>query len=107
MGSTPETGLLRVKLSPRVDPDALRQLHGGSLEAAPLRALLAQAGALAVKPVYALSSDEIAEDKYGFAREFSLTIKPGMDPDAAAAALAASDLVEDVRPVLLRRSSDD
>ena len=87
--------------------DALARLHGGRFEPPPLGELVARAGAASLRPVYELSAEEIAEDKYGFAREFSLTLKPGSDLDAASALLAASDLVEEVRPVLLRRGFRD
>ena len=70
----PETGALRVKLSPQVDADALARLHGGRFEAPPFGELFARAGAAALRPVYDLSAEEIAEDKYGFAREFSLEL---------------------------------
>ena len=102
--------MLRVKLSAGVAPEVLLLLHGGPHQGAPpaaLGALLARVGVVAAKPVYELSPDEIADDKYGFAREFSLTLRPGMEPDAAAALLKASDLVEEARPVLIRRSSRD
>ena len=98
---------MRVKLSPQVGADALARLHGGRFEAPPFGELFARAGAAALRPVYDLSAEEIAEDKYGFAREFSLTLKPGSDLDAASALLAASDLVEEVRSVRLRRGYSD
>ena len=93
-----------------MDSQELFRLRAGKLEGAtpsPLQDLLERAGVASARPVYELSADEVTTDKYGFAREFSLTIKEGIDLDTAIAMLASSKFVEDVRPVLLRRTSRD
>ena len=101
-----DVGVLRIRLSTHVGADALRRLHRGEAEDT-LGALLAQAGCGGPKPVYSLSDDEIARDAYGFAREFSVTVKAGADPEAARRVLVGSPLVENVRPVALRRGMGD
>ena len=86
----------------------LLRLHAGKLEEArlsPIQDLFERAGVASARPVYELSAAEIGSDKYGFAREFSLTMKEGIDLDAAKAMLADSEFIDDVRPIFLRRIS--
>lgn len=100
-------GMLRLTLSKAVDPEALATLHSAGM-AGPLpgalAALFAQAGVAEISGVHTLSPAELADDRYGFAREFSVVLKPGISPDAAAELLRRSPLVESVKPVLLRQA---
>ena len=100
--------MLRVKLSADVGPSDLLALHAARSVADvpdPFGNLIRRAGIVHLRPVYELSPAEIASDDYGFAREFALTVKAGTDTKVVVAALVASDLIAEARPVYLRQSS--
>ncbi len=102
------TGVVRVTLSGEVSREVLTALHDQGLRGpvpAALRALLATAGVEHLAPVYTLAPAEIADDAYGFAREFTMVLQPGRALDDALAVLKGSVWVAEVKPLLLRHPS--
>lgn len=108
--SVPSPGLLRVQFSDAVSTGTLQVLHAAGLEGdlpADLRDLIQAVGGERISSVYRLSPEEIAGDTYGFAREFKLYLQAGRDVNQAIESLKESPLVKSVRPMLLRRSSNE
>jgi hypothetical protein len=101
---------LRVQFSHSVSTETLSVLHAAGLEGGlptELRDLMQAVGGERISSVYRLSPEEIADDKYGFAREFKLYLQAGRDVNQAIELLRQSSLVESARPMLFRRLSGD
>lgn len=99
-------GNLRVQFSESVSTEMLALLHDSRLESEICREvkdLLAAAGASELTAVHDLTPPEIATDRYGFARDFKILLRPDADDDRAMRVLTSSPLVASARPLLLRR----
>ncbi len=108
--STSGSGQLRVQFSAAVSTETLKVLHTVGLAGdlpADLTDLMQAVGGEWLSSVHRLSPEEIADDKYGFAREFKLYLQAGRDVDQVIELLRQSPLVESVRPMLFRRPSGD
>ena len=94
--------LLQVNFRSDVEPEVLQALHQADLDdqrITHLRELINAAGGDKLSPVYELSAAEIANDQYGFARTFKLSLKPEQDIDGAIHLLHTSPWIESVHPV--------
>ena len=99
---------LRVQFSDAVSTKTLNVLHAAGLAGdlpGDLTELIQMVGVEKLSSVHQLSSQEIADDKYGFAREFKLYLRAGREVDRAVESLRESPLVKSAQPILLRRSS--
>jgi len=100
--------LLRVQFSSQVETEMLYLLHAAkSIDQLPppLRKLLQAVNGERLRSVHQLTQAEIANDTYGFARDFQLVLRPEADVEAAIATLHDSPFVAEVRPLRMRRSS--
>ena len=98
---------LQIQLSEAVSSDTLEMLHAEGLDGdlpADLRELFRTAWVARISAVHRLSSEEIQNDRYGFARDFKLYIRAGYQPDTAIEKLKSSFLVQDAKPIALRQS---
>jgi hypothetical protein len=107
--SEPNSGinLLRVQFSDAVSTETLQVLHTAGLEGdlpSELRELVQAVGGERISSVHRLSPQEIADDTYGFAREFKLQVQVERDAEQAIDLLKRSPLVKNARPMLFRRS---
>ncbi len=85
----------------------LQSLHASELDASDsqeIADLFRSVGGERLSPVYELSLREVAEDTYGFAREFKLILRPGSDAQEAMDILSRSSFVKSVKPLIFRRA---
>ncbi len=103
-GSKLMTGLnlLQVNFSDSVELEVIQALHTSGLSderVSSIQELVDAAGGDKLSAVYKLSAEEIAHDRYGFARTFKLYLKPDTDINQAIESLQRSPLVESAKPV--------
>jgi len=100
--------LIDVVFSDCLDGKDLEQMHQaksvGSLPDS-VRQVVMDAGARDITCVYEMTANEVADDKFGLAREFKIYLRPEVDADAATKILKRSGLVDEAAVVLLHRAS--
>ena len=99
--------VLRVVLSHEVDAPTLQRLHREGLTATgqpELQALIRAVGGERLSPVYPLSPEEIADDSYGFARDFQLFLRADASTEAAIEIIQQSSLIKEVKSIVFRQA---
>lgn len=90
-----------------MDAATLASLRRGGLAAAStsdLATALRAAGGQELRAVYQLTEEELVNDRYGFAREFVLSLREGVGVEAARHTLESSPLIRSAEPLLLREA---
>ncbi|NEN88953.1 MAG: hypothetical protein F6K48_08510 [Okeania sp. SIO3H1] len=97
-------GMLEVHFSKLVTLETIQELRTtGLTDQIPqeIANLIRSVGGEKISPIFTLSSEEMVEDKYGFARAFTLCLSNETDVKKAIATLQESPLIEEVTPVTL------
>jgi len=101
----PTSAQLRLTLSDLVSVKDLVALHRGTEGVLPaLFETLRSTGYKSLTPVYNLTDLEITQDKYGFARDFTIVLMDEALVEEAIKKLSSSGFVKKVRSPVLRRS---
>lgn len=99
--------LLHINFSNAVASDVLLSLHTEGLNGEKVRQikeLIQNVGGEQLSPIYELSAKEITQDRYGFAREFKLYLKPNINLNEAIEILQHSTMIENAKPIGIKKA---
>jgi len=105
--STRAVNGLRVKLSSAVTRESVEMLRTEGLSASlamEVSEVIRRAGGKELKPVYQLKPEELDNDEYGFAREFTVWLSEESNPAQSLELLRSSPWFDEVRPIRSART---